>query len=60
MTCLRCGYYEMYREDDRRAGVVVHVCCKCGNRIYQGFPQSRKTAVRSKNPKTLREGCSGQ
>lgn len=60
MTCSRCGTNEMYREDDRKANMVVHVCFKCGNRVYQGLPGNCKAAVRSHRWKWLEDGLSGQ
>jgi len=45
----------MYREDDRRAEIVIYACLKCGKRIYQGYPQKQEGVVRLIDWKTLKE-----
>lgn len=55
MECTKCGCREMYREDDKRANIVIHVCFKCGKRIYEGYPQKEKETARLIDWKTLKE-----
>jgi len=55
MKCSKCSSFEMYREDDRRAEIVIYACLKCGKRIYQGYPQKQEGVVRLIDWKTLKE-----
>jgi len=60
MTCSKCGNSDMYREDDRRANMVIHVCFKCGNRIYQGLSRDRNAGILSERWSMVEDGLSGQ
>lgn len=39
-VCDKCGT-PMHDDHDRRLGITIYACFKCGNRLYLGYPRHR-------------------